>query len=118
MNGGLAFLLLLHRALARRRLVRRRLVGRLENDEPGREDAAAVLVEVDHRVVLVDFDERAGAVGRLRDAVAFRPVLHHATSAARGRPPPRHDCPPSRPPRPNPPPVSPPPPSPPPGARP
>ena len=42
-----------------RGLVRRGFVRGLEHDEPRRERTAAVLVEIDHRVVLVDFDERA-----------------------------------------------------------
>src|SRR5262249_27673327 len=51
-------------------------VGSLQHDEPRREDTAAVLIEIDDRVVLVDLDERAGPVVGLHDPIALRPSFH------------------------------------------
>ena len=47
-----------------------------KRDETGRKDPATVLVEVDHRMLVVDFDQRAQPVGRLHDAVTFGPRFH------------------------------------------
>src|SRR5262245_14244160 len=80
--SGFAFSLLtfnflfLDRAFANGGLVGGRFVARLEHHEPCRKDFPTVLVEVDHRVMLVDFDERAGPVRGLGDAIAFGPVFH------------------------------------------
>ena len=38
--------------------------------------ATAMSIEVDHRVMFVDFDQRAGPVSRLHHAVAFGPRFH------------------------------------------
>ena len=67
------------------------LVRRLQRDEPRCERLATVLVEVDHRVVFVDFDERARPVGGLtrrdRPSTSSSSCLYGnrtgATSAAR-----------------------------------
>src|SRR5438093_480120 len=66
----------LRSAFARGLGCRRRLVGRLENDQTGCKHTATVLVEVDHRMMLVHFDERAGPVIGLHDPIAFRPSFH------------------------------------------
>src|SRR5262245_6068700 len=54
----------------------RRLARGGEHDEPGREHTTTVFVEVDDRMVFVDFDEGAGPVVGLNDAIAFGPRLH------------------------------------------
>ena len=67
----------LRRALPRR-LGRRRLVGRLKHDQAGRKHTPPMLIEVDYRVVLVDFHERARPVGGLHNTIAFGPRFHRS----------------------------------------
>src|SRR5439155_16680445 len=75
---------LFHRALPRRLRGRRGLVGGLQDDQTRRKHTTTVLVEVDHGVMLVDFDERAGPVVGLHDPIAFRPSFHRCPMAPSG----------------------------------
>src|SRR5262245_48368687 len=62
---------------ARFRLARRRgCVAGLQHDDARREPARAVLVELDDRVMLVDVDNRAGAVLCLHHAIPCRISTH------------------------------------------
>src|SRR2546427_10854118 len=71
-----------------RRFGGRRLVGGLEHHKPRREYAAAVLIEVDDGVVLVDFDQSPWSVGGLHHPIAFGPRFHRSPMFA-GAPPQR-----------------------------
>src|SRR5262245_31390493 len=61
-----------------------------------------MFIEVDHRVMFVDLDERACPIRGLNDAIAFRPSFHRVYQRGSRRPPPR------LPPNPPPPPPNPP----------
>ena len=77
-----------------------RLAGRLDHHQPRCEHTATVFVEIDHGVVLVDFDERTRTVGGLRNAIAFGPRFHQRYQRGSRRPPPPPRLPPNPPPPP------------------
>src|SRR6185503_18206039 len=64
-----------------RYLVRRGLIGRLQRDQARGKRTPAMLVEINHRVMLVDFDQRTRTIGGLLHAVALSPCLHRMLPA-------------------------------------